>query len=184
MLPVYFLASSFNGAMKKLEESLQLLQKNEASLRFWGVERSDDPNLAGDLLQEFGLVARPPPGIPAQGRRSECPARAPRFRFDARSGPPRSCGFGRPGAARSPPRSRGSRQRLSVAAVRLFPAEKHFTVGDDHIVEREAVFVGAGIQAGAGGAARKAHAGRRLKNVGGKRAALPIEFDLEIAGVG
>ena len=31
MLPVYFLASSFNGAMKKLEESLQLLQKNEAS---------------------------------------------------------------------------------------------------------------------------------------------------------
>ena len=25
--------------MKKLEESLQLLQKNEARLRFWGVER-------------------------------------------------------------------------------------------------------------------------------------------------
>ena len=55
MLPVYFLASSFNAAMKKLEESLQLLQKNEPRLRFWGVERSDDPNLAGDLLQEFGL---------------------------------------------------------------------------------------------------------------------------------
>ena len=55
MLPVYFLASSFNAAMKKLEESLQLLQKNEARLRFWGVERTDDPNLAGDLLQEFGL---------------------------------------------------------------------------------------------------------------------------------
>jgi hypothetical protein len=54
-LPVYFLASSFNAAMKKLEESLQLLQKNEARLRFWGVERTDDPNLAGDLLQEFGL---------------------------------------------------------------------------------------------------------------------------------
>src|ERR1700685_1671595 len=28
-LPVYFLASSFNAAMKKLEEALQLLQKNE-----------------------------------------------------------------------------------------------------------------------------------------------------------
>lgn len=55
MLPVYFLASSFNAAMKKLEESLQLLQKNEARLRFWGVERTDDPNLTGDLLKEFGL---------------------------------------------------------------------------------------------------------------------------------
>lgn len=54
-LSVYFLASSFNAAMKKLEQSLQLLQKNEERLRFWGVERSDDPNLAGDLLQELGL---------------------------------------------------------------------------------------------------------------------------------
>jgi hypothetical protein len=54
-LPVYFLASSFNSAMKKLEESLQLLQKNEERLRFWGVERTDDPNLAGDLLKEVGL---------------------------------------------------------------------------------------------------------------------------------
>lgn len=54
-LPVYFLASSFNAAMKKLEESLQLLQKNEERLRFWGVERTDDPKMAGDLLQEFGL---------------------------------------------------------------------------------------------------------------------------------
>ena len=54
-LPVYFLASTFDGAMKKLEESLQVLQKAEDRLRFWGVERSDDPNVAGDLLQEFGL---------------------------------------------------------------------------------------------------------------------------------
>jgi hypothetical protein len=54
-LPVYFLASSFNGAMKKLAEALQQLQKNEERLRFWGVERTDDPNLTGDLLQEFGL---------------------------------------------------------------------------------------------------------------------------------
>lgn len=51
----YFLASSFNVAMKKLAQSLQLLQKNEERLRFWGVERSDDPNVAGDLLREFGL---------------------------------------------------------------------------------------------------------------------------------
>jgi hypothetical protein len=55
ILPVYFLASSFNGAMKKLEESLQFLQKNEERLRFWGVERSDDPNMAGDLLKGVGL---------------------------------------------------------------------------------------------------------------------------------
>jgi hypothetical protein len=54
-LPVYFLASSFNGAMKKLEEALQLLQKNEERLRFWGVERTDDPKLTGDLLRESGL---------------------------------------------------------------------------------------------------------------------------------
>jgi hypothetical protein len=54
-LSTYFLASSFNAAMKKLEEALQLLQKNEERLRFWGVERTDDPNMAGDMLQEFGL---------------------------------------------------------------------------------------------------------------------------------
>ncbi len=55
VLPLYFLASSFNAAMKKLEESLQLLQKSEEKLRFWAVERTDDPNLAGDLLQDVGL---------------------------------------------------------------------------------------------------------------------------------
>ena len=54
-LRLYFLASSFNAAMKKLEEALQLLQKNQDKLRFWGVERTDDPNFAGDLLREFGL---------------------------------------------------------------------------------------------------------------------------------
>src|SRR5271154_5572574 len=63
-LPVYFLASSFNAAMKKLEESLQLLQKNEERLRFWGVERSDDPNVAGDLLREFGLWLDRRRGVP------------------------------------------------------------------------------------------------------------------------
>ncbi|HTV58972.1 MAG TPA: hypothetical protein VMJ93_08860 [Verrucomicrobiae bacterium] len=66
-LPVYFLASSFDAAMKKLEESLQTLQKNEESLRFWAVERSDDPNLAGDLLEGHGLWL---------DRRSEFPRKA------------------------------------------------------------------------------------------------------------
>ena len=54
-LSVYFLASSFNAAMKKLDDSLQSLQKNEAKLRFWGLERTDDPNIAAELLKEFGL---------------------------------------------------------------------------------------------------------------------------------
>ena len=54
-ITLYFLASSFNAAMKKLEGSLQLLQKNEERLRFWSIERSDDPNVAGDLLEESGL---------------------------------------------------------------------------------------------------------------------------------
>lgn len=69
-LPVYFLASSFNAAMKKLEESLQLLQKNEEKLRFWGVERTDDPNLAGELLKELGL---------ALDRRRELPRKVAEF---------------------------------------------------------------------------------------------------------
>ena len=55
MLPVYFLASSFDGAMGKLEQALQFLQHQEERLRFWGVEHSDDPNLSGELVQEVGL---------------------------------------------------------------------------------------------------------------------------------
>lgn len=55
VLPLYFLASSFDGAMKKLEQTLQYLQKREESLWFWGVDRSDDPKLAPELLAEVGL---------------------------------------------------------------------------------------------------------------------------------
>jgi len=55
MLPVYFLASSFDRAVKKLEQSMQFLQRYEDKLWFWGVERSDDPNMADDLLREAGL---------------------------------------------------------------------------------------------------------------------------------
>ena len=54
-LSVYFLASSFDRAMKKLEQSLQLLQRQEERLWFWGVDRSDDPNLSGEMLREAGL---------------------------------------------------------------------------------------------------------------------------------
>jgi len=55
VLSVYFLASSFDRAMKKLEQSLQFFQRYEEKLWFWGVDRSDDPNLAGELLGEIGL---------------------------------------------------------------------------------------------------------------------------------
>jgi hypothetical protein len=55
MLPVYFLASTFDGAMKRLEEALQLLQRNEQRLWFFGRERSDDPHFAADLLETIGL---------------------------------------------------------------------------------------------------------------------------------
>lgn len=67
VLPVYFLASSFNRAMKKLEQSLQFLQRYEDKLWFWGVDRSDDPNLAGELLREASL---------SLDRRAEFPTRA------------------------------------------------------------------------------------------------------------
>lgn len=54
-LPVFFLVSSFDAAMKKLEEAVQLLQREEERLWFWGVERSDDPKLAAELLGQLGL---------------------------------------------------------------------------------------------------------------------------------
>ena len=66
-LPAYFLTSSFDRAVKKMQQTLQLLQRHEDRLWFWGVERSDDPNLTGDLLKEFGLRL---------DRRSEFPPRA------------------------------------------------------------------------------------------------------------
>ena len=55
VLPLYFLASSFPAGMKKLEQTLQHLQKREDSLWFWGAHRSDDPNLAPEMLSELGL---------------------------------------------------------------------------------------------------------------------------------
>jgi hypothetical protein len=54
-LPVFFLSSTFDHAMRKLEEALQFLQRKEERLRFWGVERSDDPNFSEELVREAGL---------------------------------------------------------------------------------------------------------------------------------
>src|ERR1700682_1035289 len=55
VLPVYFLASSFDRAMRKLEQVLQFLQQKEEGLRFWGVEYSDDPKISEELVREAGL---------------------------------------------------------------------------------------------------------------------------------
>lgn len=70
VLAVYFLASSFERAIKKLEQSLQFLQRHEDRLWFWGVDRSDDPNFSGELLHEAGLRI---------DRRGEFPRKAARL---------------------------------------------------------------------------------------------------------
>lgn len=55
VLPVYFLASTFPRAGRKLEQALQFLQRNEDRLWFWGVDRSNDPNVSDEMLREAGL---------------------------------------------------------------------------------------------------------------------------------
>src|SRR5437870_13915153 len=54
-LGVYFLAGSFDRAMKKLEESLDFLQKHEEKRWFWGVDRAEDRGFSAESLQDAGL---------------------------------------------------------------------------------------------------------------------------------
>src|ERR1700737_2781112 len=54
-LAVYFLASSFDRAMKKLEESLDFLQRHEEKLWFWGVDRAEDMGFSAEFLREVGM---------------------------------------------------------------------------------------------------------------------------------
>lgn len=54
-LGVYYLASSFDRAMKKLEESLDFLQRQEEKLWFWGVDRAEDLGFSAEFLREAGL---------------------------------------------------------------------------------------------------------------------------------
>jgi hypothetical protein len=54
-LAVFFLASSFDRAMKKLEESLDFLQRHEEKLWFWGVDRAEDMGFSAEFLREAGL---------------------------------------------------------------------------------------------------------------------------------
>jgi hypothetical protein len=55
LLGVYFLASSFDKAMKKLEESVDFLQRHEEKLWFWGVDRAEDMGFSAEFLREAGL---------------------------------------------------------------------------------------------------------------------------------
>jgi hypothetical protein len=66
-LEVFFLASSFNRAMSKLEESLDFLQRNEEKLWFWGVDRAEDMGFSAEFLREAGMQL---------DRRSEFPRKA------------------------------------------------------------------------------------------------------------
>jgi hypothetical protein len=66
-LSVYFLAASRDHSLKKLEQMIRFLQQNEERLWFWGVDRSDDPHFAAELLGEISLKL---------DRRSEFPRRA------------------------------------------------------------------------------------------------------------
>src|SRR5438270_1639171 len=54
-LSVFFLASSFDRAMKKLEESLDFLQRQEEKLWFWGVDRAEDMGFSAEFLRQAGL---------------------------------------------------------------------------------------------------------------------------------
>jgi hypothetical protein len=54
-LNVYFLAASFDRAMKRLEEALDFLQRQEEKLWFWGVDRADDMGFSAEFLKEAGM---------------------------------------------------------------------------------------------------------------------------------
>ena len=54
-LGVFLLASSFDRSMKKLQDSLHFLQRNEEKLWFWGVDRAADLGFSAEFLKEVGL---------------------------------------------------------------------------------------------------------------------------------
>lgn len=79
-LPVYFLASTLRRAIHKLEQSVQFLQQHEDRLWFWGVDRSDDPNVSAEMLLDAGLRLDRRQEFP---RRTEKLAVAPEERIPA-----------------------------------------------------------------------------------------------------
>jgi len=55
LLGVFYLASNFDKAMKKLEEAVDFLQRHEEKLWFWGVDRAEDMGFSAEFLKEAGL---------------------------------------------------------------------------------------------------------------------------------
>jgi len=55
VLSTFFLASTFDRAMRKLGQVLEFLQHNEEKLWFWGVDRAADPGFSAEFLREAGL---------------------------------------------------------------------------------------------------------------------------------
>ncbi len=76
-LAVYFLASSFERATRKLREAINFFQRAEERLWFWGVEMSDDPNLAGEMLLESGLRLDRRKDFPSRSAVVEVPVEKP-----------------------------------------------------------------------------------------------------------
>src|ERR1700738_4478596 len=67
-LGVFFLASSFDRAMKKLEQSLDFLQRHEEKLWFWGEDRAEEMGFSAEFLREVGMRL---------DKRNEFPRKAP-----------------------------------------------------------------------------------------------------------
>src|SRR5271155_4341030 len=65
-LSVFFLASSFDRAMKKLEESLDFLQRQEEKLWFWGVDRAEDMGFSAGVPRGGGFKLDSPREFPSK----------------------------------------------------------------------------------------------------------------------
>ena len=65
-LGVFFLASSFDRAMKKLEESLDFLQRHEEKLWFWGVDRAEDMGFSAEFLRKQAFAWTTAPSFPVE----------------------------------------------------------------------------------------------------------------------
>src|SRR5436305_12611611 len=63
-LGVFFLASSFDRAMKRLEDALDFLQRQEEKLWSWGVDRAEDMGFSAEFLKEAGLSLDRSHGLP------------------------------------------------------------------------------------------------------------------------
>src|SRR5260370_11675999 len=76
-LGVYFLASTFDRAMKRLEDSLDFLQRQEEKLWFWGVDRAEDMGFSAEFLKAAGLYLDPPNQIPPEATNLSVAPRRP-----------------------------------------------------------------------------------------------------------